>query len=442
MGGKKSKRSYGSGTIIEEGGAFYGKWRVGKRQVKRRLGSIRKPGSREGLTPKDAEGVLRQKMTEVQVVAPEDHITYQVAGDRYLHHLEHVKRRRPSTIQDYRIIHNKHLVPHLGSNRAIDRIDAPDFASYIAAKSTGKDAGKSSGKGKSKVGLAPKTIVNHLNFAHGVFAFAVKEKWCPSNPVAATDRPEAEETDPDIRFLDLAELEALLRAAGELVSMPAEGKDEPDVRAPTDPALYLTAAMCGLRQGELRALRWRDVDWPVSVIRVRRNYTRQDFGKPKSKRSSRAVPMADRVGGELDRHHQRSAYKGDDDLVFCHPETGKPYDDSQIRKRFYDAMAGAKMGHRCGREGGITFHSLRHTFGTRMAAHGVPMRTLQEWMGHRNLATTEIYADYAPDPAYGAEFAENAFTAKVEKDEEKAGEGEKAREDVVGGEDGGMAEAA
>ncbi len=32
------------------------------------------------------------------------------------------------------------------------------------------------------------------------------------------------------------------------------------------------------------------------------------------------------------------------------------------------------------------------------------MRTLQEWMGHRNLTTTEIYADYAPDPAYGAAF--------------------------------------
>ena len=45
------------------------------------------------------------------------------------------------------------------------------------------------------------------------------------------------------------------------------------------------------------------------------------------------------------------------------------------------------------------FHDLRHTFGTRMAAAGVPMRTLQEWMGHRDLATTQLYADYAPsDP--------------------------------------------
>jgi integrase len=40
---------------------------------------------------------------------------------------------------------------------------------------------------------------------------------------------------------------------------------------------------------------------------------------------------------------------------------------------------------------------LRHTFGTtHCAAAGVPMRTLQEWMGHRDIKTTLIYADYAP----------------------------------------------
>jgi integrase len=42
------------------------------------------------------------------------------------------------------------------------------------------------------------------------------------------------------------------------------------------------------------------------------------------------------------------------------------------------------------------FHDLRHTFGTTMAAAGVPMRTLQEWMGHKHVSTTERYADYAP----------------------------------------------
>jgi integrase len=281
---------------------------------------------------------LRRLMTEVRVVVPEERMTYQEAGDRYLHHLENVKRRKPSTIQDYRIMHNKHLVPHFAS-KPIDRISPRDVAGYITAKSTGKDKGR----GRDGAGLSRKTIVNQLNFAHGVFSFAVKHGWCTSNPVAATDRPEMEQTDPDIRFLDLTELEALLRAAGELASVPAEGEAEPDMRAPTDHALYLTAAMTGMREGELVALRWRDVDWSASVIRVRRNYTRGRLGTPKSKRSSRALPMADRLGGELDRHFKRSAYKGDDHLVFCHPQTGEPYDASQIRKRFYAAMEAAGL---------------------------------------------------------------------------------------------------
>jgi integrase len=404
--------------VIVHRGAWYGRWWLGSRYVKRKLGEIREPGTREGLTRKQAETALRRQMTEVRVVVPEERMTFQEAGDRYLHHLEHVKRRKPSTVQDYRIIHNKHLVPHFGC-KPVDRIVARDVAGYIPAKSRGTEEARGDG------GLSRKTIVNHLNFAHGVFAFALKQGWCSSNPVAATDRPEMEQTDPDIRFLALAELDALLSVAAGRASIGEQGEDEPDVRGHTDHALYLTAAMTGIREGELIALRWRDVDWSASAIRVRRNYTRGNWGTPKSKRSSRALPMADRLAGELDRHFKRSVYQGDDHLVFCHPQTGEPYDASQIRKRFYAAMKAAGMGHRCGRESGITFHSLRHTFGTRMAAAGVPMRTLQEWMGHRNLATTEIYADYAPDPAYGAAFAERAFTVKPTR--EKREEREKNR---------------
>jgi integrase len=54
------------------------------------------------------------------------------------------------------------------------------------------------------------------------------------------------------------------------------------------------------------------------------------------------------------------------------------------------------------------FHDLRHTFGTRMAAAGVPMRTLQEFMGHRDIETTQRYSDYAPS-AREAEMVAAAF---------------------------------
>ena len=70
--------------------------------------------------------------------------------------------------------------------------------------------------------------------------------------------------------------------------------------------MYLTAAMTGMRQGELFALRWRDVDWSARRIRVRRNYVRGEFGTPKSKRSSRSVPLASRVATELELLFQDS----------------------------------------------------------------------------------------------------------------------------------------
>jgi integrase len=83
------------------------------------------------------------------------------------------------------------------------------------------------------------------------------------------------------------------------------------------------------------------------------------------------------VARELERLFQASSYQGDEDLVFGHPHTGRPLDRSRTLKRFKAALARAGV-----RE--IRFHDLRHTFGTRMAAAGVPIRTLQEWMGHRD----------------------------------------------------------
>jgi len=78
--------------------------------------------------------------------------------------------------------------------------------------------------------------------------------------------------------------------------------------------------------------------------------------------------------------------------VFAHPATGDVLPKPSIMRRHKLAArdAGLPTSHR--------FHDLRHTFGTRMAAAGVPIRTLQEWMGHCDHATTLRYADYAPSP--------------------------------------------
>jgi integrase len=137
-------------------------------------------------------------------------------------------------------------------------------------------------------------------------------------------------------------------------------------------------------------------------VRVVEKYTRGAFGTPKSDRSVRAVPMAPRLEAELRAHHARSVYNAEDDLVFCHPQTGYAYDASKLRTRFVAAFARGGV-----RE--ITFHELRHTYDTQMAAVGAPLRAIQEWTGREDFKTTSIYAHYAPDPTKDAKWAEAAF---------------------------------
>jgi integrase len=390
---RRARRTYGTGSIISKGANYYGKWRIGDRQIMRKLGPIRTVGTSDGLTKAQAEARMRKLIGEITHSAPQGRLTFDEVAGRYVDHVENVMGRKPSTIRDYRIIVRKHLAPWFGG-KAISRITSDQVADYITIK--------------ARHGLSAKTISNHLTLAHGVFQFALKRGLTTSNQVAAVDRPRAAGPNPDFRYLRLEELEALLRAVPE------------DLFGPTDRSLYVTAAMTGLRQGELAALRWRDVDWTAGVIRVRRTYSRSEWGTPKSRRSSRAVPMADRVATELERHFQRSSFRGDDDLVLPHPQTGNPYDASKMRKRFYDAMRAAALGHLIGRENGITFHSLRHTYGTRMAAAGTPMRTLQEWMGHRSVQTTEIYADFLPDQALGRALTDRAFGAPISLAQDEA----------------------
>lgn len=274
------RRAHGTGSLetrTDKYGReiYYGRFYVAGRQVKRKLGVKRRTGESTGLTKTGAERALQKLIdAEVRVVPMGERIDVLTAGERYLVHLDQVMHRRPTTLQDYTIMLHKHLAPFF-SGRSLQRIDTQLVADYLIAK--------------QREGLKSKTVGKQLTFLHGIFRHAMKKGWATANPIAAVDRPREPESDPDIRFLTHEELEALLRAV-----------DDPEFSV-VDYPLLLVAATCGLRQGELVALRWRDIDWTAGVIRVRRNYTRGHWGAPKSRRSSRAVPMIARTAGALDR---------------------------------------------------------------------------------------------------------------------------------------------
>jgi integrase len=281
---------------------------------------------------------------------------------------------KAGTLSDYESYLRVHLVPFFGERR-LDEIDVDAVESFIAAKRT--------------EGKAIKSVRNYLGLLGAIFALSLKRGWCTTNPVAAIDKPRPR-YDHDIRYLNGDELEDLLRAA-------------PDTRlGRLEQALYLTAAMTGLRRGELLALRWEDVDFDAGVIRVRRTYSRGEFGTPKSRRSNRAVPLAERVAESLRARCAASLFTDRSDLVFAHPESGQVLDPSRVRKRFQAAARRAGLRP-------VRFHDLRHSFATRLAAAGAPMRAIQEWMGHSDQRTTMIYSHFAPDLTQGAMWAERAF---------------------------------
>ncbi len=389
-----ARRAPGMGNLFlrrDRGGreTWYGKWSVNGVQVKRRVGPKRKTGTRDGLTRAQAEKKLRELMSTVEPARPtSDAVTMDDLGRRYLAQLIRRGRKKATTTAVESIL-RIWLNPFF-AGRDVCTITAEDVRDLMRMMEHGRRPGPKF-KGDRRYGkpAGAKTVRNYIGTLSALLNFAERNGWVSVNVARHIDLPGLPRNE-DIRFLEPHEVNTLAAAA-------IEGRYQR-----IDRALYLTAAMTGLRQGELVALRWRDVDWTAGRIRVRQNYVLGEFGTPKSRRSTRSVPMADALAGELDRLHHASSWPADDDLVFADPDTGGPLDKAAILRRYRRALKAARLdvSHR--------FHDLRHTFGTRMAGAGTPMRTLQEWMGHRDIETTQRYADYAPSP-HEAAFVEAAF---------------------------------
>jgi integrase len=166
---------------------------------------------------------------------------------------------------------------------------------------------------------------NVLSSLHSLFELAVRRRWVSESPCRFVDRPAARPSG-DIRFLSHEELLAVL-----------EGGVPDDPWGALERPLYLMAAITGLRQGELLALRWGDLDFASHKVRVRRAFVRGEFKAPKSVRGVRGVPLAVPLEESLLGFSEVSRFTADEDLVFGHPETGDPLDRSKVRKRFQRA---------------------------------------------------------------------------------------------------------
>ena len=324
------------------------------RQIKRRLGPV------ADWPRKQAQDALRDFLTDLgrEPEKGDETITFRYAANAWLHYVEHDRDRAPSTLRGYRSTLDKHLIPRFG-NRPLSLISADNVEALRRELLDTRSR---------------RTAQKVLIELHSVFVFATRRKWATANPVAYVERV-AVRRPTEFAVLSAEEVRSAARAT----------------ETEQDAALIVVAAFTGLRLGELRSLRWRDVAWAKRYVQVRRSYSEQGEKAPKSGKA-RSVPLSDPVGRVLDGLSQRARFTGPDDLVFCSP-TGGVRDEGQIRDMFYAALVRARIDRDRGTGKDLVFHDLRHTFGT-MAVERFPLPTVQAWMGHADIQTTMRYVHH------------------------------------------------
>src|SRR5829696_5852876 len=291
---------------------------------------------------------------------------------------------RQSTYQRDESLCRNHLIPVLGKKK-LKTLNAADVQRFYRAK---LDSGLSS------------ATVHKL---HVVLHKALKQtvRWglAPRNVADDVDAPKIHKD--EVTPLTREEARKLLETA----------------RGDRLEALYVAAVQSGLRQGELLALRWEDVDLEARTVQVRRTLTRNGgkltVGPTKTSKARRTVKLTrdatealqDYLAQQLVEIDKAGEVWQENGLVFC---TGKGtlINPTNLRKRSFVPLL-----QRAGLPP-MTFHQLRHTAATILLLKNVNPKIVSEMLGHANIAITlDTYSHVLPNIQHSAVAAmEEAFS--------------------------------
>lgn len=264
-------------------------------------------------------------------------------------------RLKPSSIDIYKRTIKGSLIPHFGHMR-LDAIDARAIEAFKAKKIEEENL---HGRPYSK-----HTINNQLIKLKTMLRIAAKWGALRSTPEIVRLKAGKKR----INFLDFEEAEAfkaMLR------------------REPRWHALFCTALNTGMRIGELIALRWDNVSLSRRRLLVCETNWRGHIGSPKGG-ISRTIPLNDEAYAVLKKHrHLRGP------LVFCQA-SGKELDPKTCRDALVRICRRAQVK-------AVKPHDLRHTFASHLVMRGVPLKAVQELLGHANIEMTMVYAHLTPD---------------------------------------------
>ena len=279
-------------------------------------------------------------------------------------------RCRPRTVERYRGLLRQHVIPSLGAV-PIARLEVRQVNALLAAKLA--------------EGHAPRTVHHLRAVLRAALSAAMREGILTRNVAALADPPRVPERAPTILTASQAQ---------RLIAATATERDFP---------LWVLALATGARQGELLGLHWDDFDPELGELRIARTLQRVRgawvFGEPKTSRSRRTLLLPTVAIAALARQHAQQlterlaagpGWQDGDGLVFT-TATGSPRQGTHVTKVFQRTCIATGLPL-------IRFHDLRHTTATVLAAAGIPVRDVQDQLGHSTVLTTlRTYVHVVPE---------------------------------------------
>lgn len=236
--------------------------------------------------------------------------------------------------------------------------------------------------------LKPSTQQGYYSKLRALFNWLKSEGYVRDNPCDDVDEPKVKRKTPV--YFSRKQAKKLIEGAESDVLV---GKTKAWM-----PDLIRVAIGTGFRQSELCALRWRDVDFTDGRVYTR-SYVRRDavgevvYSFETKSGHDRAVPLLP-LAREVFRRRQAARTNEDDDETVFVGDRGGPLNANFVGGKFRD------LRRRLGFRSPFTFHSLRDTFASWLVSDGVPMRHVQEYLGHESMRTTMRYAHLIPDRAH------------------------------------------
>ena len=220
------------------------------------------------------------------------------------------------------------------------------------------------GAGLSAQGAAPATVARKLAAIRGLFDFLVRTERIGQNPADLVSSPKREEKLP--RLLSGEQLRELLERIP--ARTPLEMRDR---------AMLELAYSCGLRCEEIVSLDVDSFDFETEQLRV--------LGKGSKER---LLPVGEPAQRALRRYTERGRQalaSGNRERALFLSKSGRRLSNSDVTRRLGLWVREAAIG------GGVSPHSLRHSFATHLLEGGADLRTIQELLGHASISTTQVY---------------------------------------------------